>query len=133
MQIDFLQATAEMMDWRDFSKLHPTDIIAEWETPNNKGYSRHWVTRIVTEDTPNWAVEDHSSDPIIEFYSIGNFGQFVSAYYVDTFLGNDGYGSGYGHGLDLYGGVASWKIDADHLDEIREWAETECLNAGFNF
>lgn len=125
MQIDFSPETAEMMYWRDFEALYPTGIIAEWETPNNDGYSEHWVTRIVFEDNPSWAAVDHRQDPVIEFYSIGRFGQFVSAYFVNTLL------EGYGYGLALDAGVHSWTMNTDHIDEIRSWAENECVNAGY--
>lgn len=125
MQIDFSPETAEMMDWRDFEALHPTDIIAEWETPNNDGYSEHWVTRIVLEDNPSWSVTDHSQDPVIEFYSIGKFGQFVSSYFVRTLLED------WGYGISLYGDIRSWTINTEHMDEIRNWAENECINAGY--
>lgn len=125
MQVDFSPITAEMMDWRDFDALHPTDIVAEWETPNDRGYSEHWVTRIVFEDSPEWAVVDHSEEPIIEFYDINRFGQFVSAYYASTTL------EGWGRGLDLHGDVHSWTMEASDLDEIREWLERECADNGF--
>ena len=126
MQVDIAQSTLEMMDWRDFNELHPTDIIAEWETPNQEGYSDHWVTRIVFQDDPNWAVISHSDTPIIEFYSVNRFGQFVSAYFADTLLED------WGSGLDLDYGIFSWTINAEHMDDIRQWVEDSCRDAGFS-
>lgn len=50
------------------------------------------------------------------FLKFGELGQFVSDYYLFTLTdGEDGYG------LDLYGGVDNWYIDANNMDKIREW------------
>lgn len=116
------QATEEIMDWRDFSELEPTDIIEEWNTPNDREYSEHWVTRIVFE-TGRY----NTDEPIVEFYSIGRFGQFVSSYYVSTLLED------WGRGLDLMGYEPHWKIEAEYMDEIREWMEGSCEEAGFSW
>lgn len=71
--------------------------------------------------------------PTVEFYDtayaddgrpggqgFGPLGQFVSRYYVDTLLGHDGHGGGSG-GIDLYGGVREWEVDADTMTQIRTW------------
>ena len=101
--------------FRDFDGLVPTNHIVEWETPNNRGYSEFWVTRIVY--TPNLMTKELDERPVIEFYSIANFGQFVSSYYVETLLED------WGSGLDLVGYEPHWKIEADSMDAIRTWAE----------
>ena len=101
--------------FRDFDGLTPIEgAVEEWETPNDWGYSEHWFTRLVFEDGYK------AESPIIEFYSSARIDQFVSAYYCDTFV-NGYYGGGWGSGMDLQGDVASWKIEADYADEIRQW------------
>ena len=110
------------MHWRAFDILEPTDSIEEWETPNGAGYSEHWVTRLVFE-RGNYRPDE----PIVEFYDINSFGQFVSAYYVSTTL------KGWGYGLDLDGGIYSWTIDGPNMDAIRAWIEQECQANGYQF
>lgn len=65
-----------------------------------------------------------AEEPQVEFYDTRHphteFGQFVSRYYAKTLLGDDAYGSGSG-GLDLQGGVATWKIDEAAMDQVRSW------------
>lgn len=59
---------------------------------------------------------------IVKFYDarfiakFGNLGQFVSDYYVFTIADDED-----GYGLDLYGGVDNWFIDAKNMDIIRGW------------
>jgi hypothetical protein len=119
--------TEGIMDWRDFRGLMPTDVIAEWETPNDRGYSEHWVTRIVFEDRDGI----YKDNPIIEFYDINSFGQFVSSYFVETLL--DSYENGYynGGGLALQGDVHSWSIDTENMKEICAWMYDECYEYGW--
>ena len=119
--------TEEMMHWRDFADLEPTDVIAEWETPNGNGYSEHWVTRIVFEDKDGI----YADNPIVEFYDINSFGQFVSSYFVDTLL--ESYENGHydGGGLDLYGGVYSWSITGEYMADICEWMSDVCYENGW--
>ena len=127
MFYDLTPGTEDMMHWRDFGDLVPTDVIAEWETPNDYGYSEHWVTRIVFEDRDGI----YADNPIIEFYSINSFGQFVSSYFVETLL--ESYNNGYydGGGLDLYGGVDSWSITGEYMSEMCEWMSDECYEHGW--
>ena len=99
---------------RNFEGLITTDLVKEWFTPNDRGYSKHWVTRIVYE--PDIMTKELVFDPVIEFYSVSSFTQFVSSYYVDTITER------WGHMLDLMGYEPHWKIEADYMDDIREWA-----------
>lgn len=60
--------------------------------------------------------------PTVEFFDATNaytgrfnpLGQFVSSYFVADILATT-------LGLDLYGGVSEWGIDALTMDNIREW------------
>lgn len=74
---------------------------------------------------------DHE-EPGIEFYDARHpfteFGQFISRYYVDTILGRNEFSSGVG-GLDLQGGVESWKIDAGTMMLVRIWLDHEVPRA----
>jgi hypothetical protein len=61
--------------------------------------------------------------PLVEFYDSRyphtEFGQFVSRYYVETILGEDGWGRAEG-GLCLDGGNAdSWSVSAEDMDTVR--------------
>jgi hypothetical protein len=65
----------------------------------------------------------HEGDkPLVEFYDTRyphtEFGQFVSRYYVETILGDDGYGPKDG-GLNLHGGVPEWTVSAKDMDTVR--------------
>lgn len=70
-----------------------------------------------------------SDDDGVEFYDTRyphtEFGQFVSRYYIETILGNDGLGLGDRHGLDLCGYVDDWKIDARAMNIVRAWLRLE--------
>lgn len=75
------------------------------------------------------------TDPIVEFYDRigavgGKHGQFTGGYYdADTLLGRDGYGHADG-GLNLYGGVDDWTVDADSMDLVRAWL-TRLVDGGY--
>ena len=66
--------------------------------------------------------------PLVEFYDalygpeqgFDEEGQFVGRYYVETILGEDGYGSCAG-GLCLDGGIPCWNIDAVSMNLVREY------------
>ena len=67
----------------------------------------------------------HNSDkPLVEFYDTRyphtEFGQFVSRYYVETILGEDGYGSEEG-GLNLDGGIPEWTVSAKDMETVRNF------------
>ena len=67
----------------------------------------------------------HDGDkPLVEFYDARyphtEFGQFVSRYYVETILGDDGYGPKDG-GLSLYGGIPEWTVSAKDMDTVRNF------------
>lgn len=83
-----------------------------------------------------------ADSPMVEFYDttvaddtagdywqgphgFGPMGQFVSRYYADTLLGRDRYGRGdTGEvGLDLYGGVPEWQLDAATMRTVLAWLE----------
>lgn len=67
--------------------------------------------------------------PMIEFYDTRHpdpeypdgRGQFVSRYYLAT-LASDARRRGHETGLDLHGGVPSWKLTAAELSEALIWA-----------
>ena len=70
----------------------------------------------------------HDGDkPLVEFYDARyphtEFGQFVSRYYVETILGDDGYGPKDG-GLSLDGGIPEWTVPASDMDTVRDWLKT---------
>ena len=68
----------------------------------------------------------HDGDkPLVEFYDVRyphtEFGQFVSRYYVETILGEDGYGRAEG-GLCLDGGNANeWSVSERHMGIVRSF------------
>lgn len=70
------------------------------------------------EGTPFTVV--HKGDHV-EFYDARykwtEYGQFVSAYYTDSLLDHGSYG------LDLHGGVPSWKIDKETFSEVLTFLE----------
>lgn len=103
---------------RDFDGLVPTEYGSEFATPNPNGWVENWYCRLVYEPKDDY--EKSQMTPIIEFYSLDT-NQFVSSYYVDTFLGLDEYGAGYGNGIWLWGDVPAWQIGAQGTDEIRDW------------
>lgn len=110
---------------RDSDRIWATEYGADFTTPNANGWVENWHCRLVYE-TPHAgepgdeAYDRFSRTPIIEFYSLDT-NQFVSSYYVDTFLGIDPMGNGYGHGLWLWADVPAWQIGASDADEIRDW------------
>lgn len=103
---------------RDFEGLHPTPCAEQFHNDNCSGYVQDWYCRIVEEDK-------YDKCPVIEFYSLDT-NQFVSSYYVDTFLGEDQYGGGFGTGLNLWGDVPAWSIEPEDADVIRTWTQS-CL------
>ena len=67
----------------------------------------------------------HEGDkPLVEFYDTRyphtEFGQFVSRYYVETILNDDGYGPK-DCGLILHGGVPEWTLSAKDMDTVRNF------------
>ena len=68
----------------------------------------------------------HAHGTMVEFYDtrhtegFGPRGQFVARYYVDTFRDIRE-----GHGLDLYGGCDSWKIDGSAVTQVSRWLTSE--------
>jgi hypothetical protein len=70
----------------------------------------------------------HEEDkPLVEFYDARyphtEFGQFVSRYYVETILGDDGDGPK-NCGLNLDGGIPDWTVSAKDMDTVRGWLKT---------
>jgi hypothetical protein len=67
----------------------------------------------------------HLGAPMVEFYDLsfpekfGDEGQFVTRYYVSTFLAVPP-----NAGLDLDAGVAAWRLDANALVQVRRWLAT---------
>lgn len=56
-------------------------------------------------------------------YTFTEYGQFVSSYYISTFLEGD-WKRERGRGLNLNGGVPEWCITGAMMDDIMDWAET---------
>jgi hypothetical protein len=56
-------------------------------------------------------------------YAFTEYGQFVSSYYISTFLEGD-WKRERGRGLNLNGGVPEWQISGAMMDNIMDWAET---------
>jgi hypothetical protein len=50
-------------------------------------------------------------------------GQFASRYYVETFMDRDEWGHPPGHGLDLVGHVAAWKLSGTDVTLVQAWVE----------
>jgi hypothetical protein len=72
----------------------------------------------------NFCLTHKQEKPLVEFYDARyphtEFGQFVSRYYVETILGEDGYGSKEG-GLSLHGGIPEWTVSAKDMDIVRNF------------
>lgn len=73
---------------------------------------------------------EHEGKPVVEIYDAGyNFvqcpetgevlGQMVSTYYAETLLGGR-VEDKKAYGLDLHGGVDSWKLDAPAFNELHD-------------
>lgn len=76
-------------------------------------------------ECPNHPSVSPATEPIVEFYDTRSMqtkdGQFVSRYFVSTLLEPRADGKTYG--LDLYGGVSNWTIDATTMGSVRAWLE----------
>lgn len=104
--------------FRDFDRLVPTDYMIELECEYAEPrWVDNWVCRVVYEDG-----DYKPESPIVEFYS-ADTNQFVSAYFVETFMGEDQWGGGWGCGLDLQGDVPAWKMSAADADAVRVWLD----------
>lgn len=85
-----------------------------------------WNIRLI-EKGQGYGLEDKlihaEEEPLIEFFDARHdhteHGQFVSRYYVSTFMQGD-------NGVNLYGGVPAWQIDAETKRLIKQWLETNC-------
>ena len=71
----------------------------------------------------------HEGDkPLVEFYDARyphtEFGQFVARYYVETILGDDGYGPK-NSGLSLDGGIPEWTVSAEDMVTVRNFLKGE--------
>ena len=85
-----------------------------------------WTVRLI-EKGQGYGLNDKlihtEEEPLIEFFDARHrhtdYGQFVSRYYVSTFMGGDG-------GLTLYGGVLDWQIDAETRRLVKQWLEVHC-------
>jgi hypothetical protein len=72
----------------------------------------------------NFCLTHNQDKPLVEFYDARyphtEYGQFVSRYYVETILGDDGYGPKSG-GLSLDGGIPEWTVSAKDMDIVRNF------------
>lgn len=88
----------------------------------NKSTNKSWLVRIVKQGDRyglnNCLIHD-KPDSILEFYDTSNGEQFVSRYYVETFLGIRK-----GMGLMLDGGSPQWDIDEESIDAVKEWLKS---------
>jgi hypothetical protein len=66
------------------------------------------------------SLQDHDG---VASYAFTEYGQFVSSYYISTFLEGD-WKRERGRGLNLNGGVPEWSITGQTMDDIMDWAET---------
>jgi hypothetical protein len=64
--------------------------------------------------------------PVVEFYdanyagdTFGQLGQFVSRYYITTFMEIDG------SGLNLDDGIHEWQIDHISVNQIQQWINSQ--------
>jgi hypothetical protein len=99
--------------------------VNEWtfDFNNSSGVPFRAVIR-VGPNQPHMNPTDET--PTISFYDRryhdtfpGSGGQFTGGnYYLTEFQGVE---AEYPHGLDLNGGVASWKIDAASMTLVRRW------------
>lgn len=124
-------ATTECLDeksremLRDFTGLEPTEHLCAFHN-DDEGVVNDWLCRVVYKRerensclSPELAAK-FEEKPIVEFYSLATH-QFVSSYYIETILGKDGFGGGYGCGLCLAGDVPRWTMNAAAIDEVRDW------------
>ena len=97
-----------------------------------------WTVRIVREGDSygrNDCLVHDKSDPMVEFYDatadttkFGPRGQFVSRYYVSTFMSCRS-------GLDLCGHVPAWTLPAWHVRDVQSWLRRTLVasdSGGFN-
>lgn len=90
-----------------------------------------FIVRIVKKGNGygmNFCITHNEDEPLIEFYDARymhtSYGQFVSRYYMNTILDRN-----QNFGLDLYGGEADWKIDADTMLRITAWVRKQKVGA----
>ena len=95
-------------------------VVAGWLTANSQhfdvgGFRVLYIKK--GEKSPNRPVTA-DKDALIEFYDLKHKhtpdGQFIADYDVQTILEGES-------GLDLHGGVPSWKVSASDMKKVREW------------
>jgi hypothetical protein len=69
----------------------------------------------------NFCLTNEGPKTLVEFYDSRythtKYGQFVSRYYLETLLDGDTYPNG----LCLHGGVPSWSVSAQGMQEVLEF------------
>lgn len=99
-------------------------------TPNtfsvvNSSTGIKWNCRILNRGDKyglNYCLTHNIDKPLVEFYDSRfphtEYGQFVCRYWVETILesANDG--------LILDFGIPNWQIDADQMQQVRQWLLT---------
>lgn len=86
----------------------------------DKSTGKSWMARIVKKGDKyglNNCLTHDKPASMVEFYDTSNGEQFVSRYYVVTFLG----GIDDGVGLMLDGGCPAWNLDGESVDSVKEW------------
>lgn len=85
----------------------------------NKSTNKSWMVRIVKQGDKyglNNCLTHFQSASMVEFYDTSNGEQFVSRYYVETFLGIED-----GVSLMLDGGSPQWNLDGESVGSVKEW------------
>ena len=88
----------------------------------NKSTNKSWMARIVKQGDKyglNNCLTHFQSASMVEFYDTSNGEQFVSRYYVETFLGIED-----GVGLMLDGGCSAWNLDGESVDSVKDWLKS---------
>ena len=87
-------------------------------------YSSSWKVRLIKKGMPFGSnpKKINSGNAVIEFYDMNvdkdkfPIGQYVSSYYVDTFMEHKG-------ALSLYADVSKWTILSNNIEAIKDWVK----------
>lgn len=89
---------------------------------DNKSTNKSWLVKIVKQGDKyglNNCLTHFQPASMVEFYDTSNGEQFVSRYYVETFLGIED-----GVGLMLYGSCPAWNLDGESVDSVKDWLKS---------
>ena len=88
----------------------------------NKSTDKSWMVRIVKQGDKyglNNCLTHDKPVSLVEFYDTSKGEQFVSRYYVETFMDISD-----GAGLMLYSGCPAWSLDRESVDSVKEWLKS---------